>query len=161
MRTMLAKYFLSAFAAARYGALMSFFIIATWAVPSHAQKVYISAGVEKTATRCLYGGALTLELKSKWGVGAFFQNSFLQRPNEFKRGKDTFFGILGQIPLAKTEKIDFFATARLGFVDETYLVAVPGLETRIKTFRKLSTVFGMGYRSGYPAVALKLAHPLF
>jgi hypothetical protein len=128
---------------------------------TNAQTVRLSAGVEKTAIKSLYGGRLTLESKSKWGVGAFFQNSFLRQPHESGKLSGAFYGVLFQVPFAKTDKIDFFAIARLGFVNVNYFVAVPGFETRIKTLGQLSTFFGMGYRSGYPSISAGLSHPLF
>jgi hypothetical protein len=123
--------------------------------------LHLSIGVEKTATRCLYGGALTVETKGKWGMGAFYQTALLNDARESLKLNDAFYGMSFQVPLAKTQKIDFFATIRLGLVNEDFFVAVPGLETRIKTWRKLSTVFSMGYRVGYPAIGLKLSHPIF
>ena len=123
--------------------------------------VHFAVGAEKTATRCLYGGSLTVETKGKWGVGAFYQAGILSDAKESLKLNDAFYGVLLQVPLAKTQKIDFFATARLGLVNEDFFVVVPGLETRIKTWRKLSTIFSMGYRVGYPAIGLKLSHPLF
>ena len=126
-----------------------------------AQTLNVSAGIEKTAVRCLYGGELTFETKRRWGVGLFYQTAFLRETKEARDSDDTFYGLLCQVPLAKTEKIDFFATARLGMVNGDYFVAVPGLETRIRTWRKLSTVFSMGYRVGYPAIGFKLSHPIY
>lgn len=126
-----------------------------------SQTVNVSVGIEKTAVRCLYGGELTFETKRKWGLGLFYQTAFLLETKEVRDSDDTFYGLLFQLPLAKTETIDFFATVRLGMVNGNYFVAVPGLETRIKTWRKLSTVFSMGYRVGYPAIGLKLLHPIF
>jgi hypothetical protein len=127
---------------------------------ANGQSLYFSAGIEKTAVRSLYGGELTYETKGKWGLGLFYQTAFLQQSKETSDSNDTFYGVLCQVPLAKTQKIDFFATARLGMIDENYFVAVPGLETRIKTWRKLSTVFSMGYRVGYPAIGMKISHPI-
>jgi hypothetical protein len=126
-----------------------------------AQKLHLSVGVEKTAPRCLYGAGLTFEFKGKWGIGTFYQQSIPNTPKENPSSKDAFYGVLFQVPLAKTERIDFFATARFGMVNENFFVFVPGLETRIKTWNKLSTVFGMGDRVGYPAISLKLSHPIF
>lgn len=128
---------------------------------SSAQRLHLSAGVEKTATRCLYGGGLTFETKRKWGLGGFYQASIQHEAKEGAKLNDAFYGILFQVPLAKTQRIDFFATARLGIVNENFFVAVPGLETRIQTWRKLSTVFSMGYRVGYPSIGLRLSHPIF
>lgn len=125
------------------------------------QNVHFSGGIEKTAARCLYGGGLTFETKSKWGYGVFYQTALLQKAKENPESNDAFYGLLFQVPLAKTQKIDFFATARLGMVNENFFVAVPGLETRIKTWRNLSTTFGMGYRVGYPSIGVKLSHPIF
>lgn len=125
------------------------------------QTVHFSAGAEKTATRCLYGGGLTFETKGKWGLGAFYQAGIINEAKESLKLDDAFYGVLFQVPLAKTQKIDFFATARVGMVNENFFVIVPGLETRIKTWRKLSTIFSMGYRVGYPAIGIKLSHPIF
>ncbi len=125
-----------------------------------SQTLHLSMGLEKTAPRCLYGGGLTFETKGKWGLGAFYQTGILNQGKESGELNDAFYGVLFQIPLAKSQKIDFFATARLGMVNENFFVVVPGLETRIKTWRKLSTTFGMGYRVGYPSIGLKLSHPI-
>ncbi len=125
-----------------------------------SQNLHISVGIEKPVTRCLYGGALTYETKGKWGLGGFYQTSISSNPQESMSLKDAFYGLIFQVPLAKSEKINFFATARLGLVNENFFVAVPGLETSIKTWRKLNTVFNMGYRSGYPSIGIKLSHPI-
>lgn len=125
------------------------------------QNIHFSAGIEKTATRCLYGAGLTFETKSKWGLGGFYQAGVINNAKESLKFNDAFYGLLLQIPLAKTPKIDFFATARLGMVNEDFFAAVPGLETRIKLWRRLSTTFGMGYRVGYPSIGVKVSHPLF
>lgn len=125
------------------------------------QTLHFSAGVEKTATRCLYGGAVTFETKGKWGLGAFYQAGIINEAKESLKLDDAFYGVRFQVPLAKTQKIDFFATARLGMVNENFFVIVPGLETRIKTWRKLNTIFAMSYRVGYPAIGIKLSHPIF
>ncbi len=141
--------------------ILPLLVLSMTATFARAQHLHFSAGVEKTAVRCLYGGGLTFETKHKWGVGGFYQTSIARPPKETFNLKDAFYGVLFQVPLLKTDKIDFFATARLGMVNENFFAAVPGLETRIKTWRNLSTVFGMGYRVGYPAIGLKLSHPLF
>ena len=144
---------------------MRLFLIIMLILPIYSAKaqssLHLSVGIEKTATRCLYGGGITVETKGKWGMGAFYQAGILNDAKESLKLNDAFYGILFQVPLAKTQKIDFFATARLGLVNEDFFVVVPGLETRIKTWRKLSTVFNMGYRIGYPAIGLKLSHPIF
>lgn len=141
--------------------IYTFFVSITVLMAGNAQTVYFSAGAEKTATKCLYGGGLTFETKSKWGFGAFYQASIMDKTDEVLELSNVFYGVLGQVPLAKTNKIDFFATVRVGMVNQDFFVAVPGLETRIQTWRKLSTVFSMSYRTGYPAVGLKIAHPVF
>jgi hypothetical protein len=125
-----------------------------------SQNLHLSAGIEKPVTRCLYGGALTYETKGKWGIGGFYQTSISTNPQERMSLKDAFYGVIFQVPLAKSEKISFFATARLGLVNENFFVAVPGLETSIKTWKKLNTVFNMGYRVGYPSIGIKLSHPI-
>ena len=127
---------------------------------AEGQAFHLSAGIEKTATRCLYGGGLTFESKGKWGFGAFYQVGIQNELKESLKLNDAFYGLLLQVPLAKSQKIDFFATLRAGMVNENFFVVVPGLETRIKTWRKLSTTFGMGYRVGYPSMGVKLSHPI-
>jgi hypothetical protein len=140
--------------------LILLLIVAIYSAKAQSS-LHLSVGIEKTATRCLYGGGLTLETKGKWGMGAFYQVGIPSDAKESLKLNDSFYGILFQVPLAKSQKIDFFATARVGLVNEDFFVVVPGLETRIKTWRKLSTVFNMGYRVGYPAIGLKLSHPIF
>ena len=136
-------------------------IIALISSIAKGQNVQFSAGIEKTATRCLYGAGLTLESKGKWGVGGFYQAGIINNSKESLKVNDAFYGLLVQIPIAKSQKIDVFATARMGMVNENFFVFVPGLETRIKTWRRLSTTFGMGYRVGYPSIGMKVSHPLF
>jgi hypothetical protein len=125
-----------------------------------AQNLYFSAGIEKPVTRCLYGAGLTYETKGKWGIGGFYQTSISSEPRESMSLNDAFYGIIFQAPLAKSEKINFYATARCGLVNENFFVLVPGLETSVKTWRKLNTVFNMGYRVGYPSIGVKLSHPI-
>jgi hypothetical protein len=110
--------------------------------------------------RCLYGGGLIYENKAKWGIGAFYQASIYNTRKEGVELNNVFYGIGFQLPLAKTERIDFFVTARSGFVNENFFVVVPSLETRIKMWRNLSTIFCMGYRVGYPSIGIKFSHPV-
>ena len=129
--------------------------------PAKCQTVLASVGVEKTAKRALYGGTLMFEHRSKVAIGAAYQACISNESYDGKKLSDIFYGVAFQAPIAKSNKIDFFGTVRLGFVNENFFVALPGLETRIKTWRNLSTIFCMGYRVGYPSVGLKLSHPLF
>jgi hypothetical protein len=142
---------------------MRFFLLVVFVsivFSAKSQTLQLSIGVEKTAPKCLYGGGLTFETKKKWGLGVFYQAAILNEAKESLKFNDAFYGLVVQAPIAKSQKIDFFATARLGLVNEDFFVVVPGLETRIKTWRKLSTTFGMGYRVGYPSIGVKLSHPI-
>ena len=130
-------------------------------LPASGQTLHASFGLEKTAKRALYGGTLMVENRKKFGVGIAYQASIMNKGSENVKLSDIFYGAAIQAPIAKSEKIDFFATVRVGFVNQNFLVALPGLETRIKTWRYLSTIFSMGYRVGYPSVGLKLSHPVF
>lgn len=129
--------------------------------PAKCQTVLASVGVEKTVKRALYGGALMFEHRNKVAIGAAYQAGISNESSDGKKLSDVFYGIAFQAPIAKSNTIDFFGTVRLGFVNEDFFVALPGLETRIKTWRNLSTIFCMGYRVGYPSVGLRLSHPLF
>ena len=142
---------------------MRFFLLVVFVTivfSAKSQSLQLSIGVEKTAPKCLYGGGLTFETKKKWVLGVFYQAAILNEAKESLKFNDAFYGLVVQVPIAKSQKIDFFATARLGLVNEDFFVVVPGLETRIKTWRKLSTTFGMGYRVGYPSIGVKLSHPI-
>lgn len=129
--------------------------------PAKSQNLHVAVGVEKTARRALYGGALMLENRKKFAIGVAYQANILNEAKKEIRLSDIFYGVAFHAPIAKTEKIDFFATLRVGFVNENFLVALPGLETRIKTWRNLSTIFCMGYRVGYPSLGVKISHPVF
>ena len=126
-----------------------------------AQNLHVSVGVERTAKRALYGGMLMFESQKKFAIGVGYQAGILNEANEDVKLSNIFYGVAFQAPIAKSERIDFFATVRLGFVNENFFVAFPGLETRIKTWRNLSTIFCMGYRVGYPSLGLKFSHPVF
>ena len=129
--------------------------------PAKGQNLHVCLGVEKTAKRALYGGILMLENRKKFAVGVAYQAYISNDAKKEIKLSDIFYGVAFQAPIAKTEKIDFFATVRLGLVNENFFVALPGLETRIKAWRNLSTTFCMGYRVGYPSLGLKLSHPVF
>lgn len=130
-------------------------------IQAKGQSVNVSIGGEKTATRFLYGGGLMFENKNKWGIGATYEMSLFHKADEGLTMENFFYGLAFQLPIARSQKIDVFVTTRLGLINEDFFVLLPGLETRIKTWRKLSTVFCMGYRVGYPSVGFKLSHPVF
>lgn len=115
--------------------------------------------VEYTVAGLQYGGSLMYEAKSKLGLGFFYQAPIGSL--EDAHIKDQFYGVITQIPLAKSEKILFAANLRAGLVNDQFLVVVPGLETNINISKRIGIAFGMSLRMNYPSVSTKITLKLF
>jgi hypothetical protein len=125
-----------------------------------AQTLQVMTGAEQTVAGSQFGGLLLFQLKSKWGLGAFYQAGFERTPEQTLK-KDPFYGAALYMPLSRTEKINFYATLRCGLVNENFVAVVPGVETQMRVFKRLGASFGMGYRMGYPAMSARITARLF
>jgi len=125
----------------------------------NAQSMLLSALTEYTVAGPQYGVSMMYESKKQLGAGVFYQMD-VNLPLETKT-KNTFYGGQFQIPIAKAEKLSFYATLRCGLVNDTFVVVVPGVETSIKAGKRLRIGFGMSLRMNYPSVSGKLSWKLF
>lgn len=125
-----------------------------------AQSLRLAAGVEKTVAGSQYSSTLLFQIKSKWGLGAFYQTGLQKLPEGIVK-KDPFYGGVLFAPLTRTEKITFYATLRCGVVNEKFLVVIPGLETQVRIFNRVEASFGMGYRMGYPSLSARVFTRIF
>ena len=127
--------------------------------PVYAQSIIFVGQSELTVSGPQYGLAFGYDFKSQWGGGAFYQS-------EIKRSHEvivpnSLYGAYLQIPLVKTDRIVFFARLRSGLSNEKFLVVLPGLETRVKMFRRTGCAFEMSMRMGYPSLSGKIFTTIF
>ncbi|HEY4654287.1 MAG TPA: hypothetical protein VIH22_07220 [Cyclobacteriaceae bacterium] len=124
------------------------------------QGVVVQGQSECTVAGSQHGATIQFESRTLWGLGIFYQAE-LGNGHETYIPKDTFLGMLVQAPLATAKRISFFAMLRAGFVNENFVVLVPGLETRVHISPRFGTAFGMSMRMGYAAVSGKLFVKVF
>jgi hypothetical protein len=123
------------------------------------QQALLCVQTEYTITGHQIGGAVGFESRSQWAVTAFLQGEISSGDELIK--KNRFYGLQFQAPLAKTTKLSFFATLRVGLVNKDFFVAVPGLETRVRLGKRLAIGTGMAMRMGYPSISSKLLVKIF
>ena len=134
-------------------------ILLLTAASAVGQHMVSALQVEYTVTGPQYGTSLTLESKSQWGVGVFYQAAV--KPADDNLWNDRFYGARIQCPLVKSERISFLAVLRGGLVNEKFMVVVPGLETSLTLGKRIAVHFGMSMRMSYPSLSSKVALKLF
>ncbi|HYC86465.1 MAG TPA: hypothetical protein VEB86_14630 [Chryseosolibacter sp.] len=139
--------------------LIVLLILTVVSTTSRGQHMWLSMLSEYTIAGPQYGAAILMETNKKLGAGLFYQAD-IQSPAEVKTN-NTFYGLQLQIPLAKSEKINFFGTVRGGLVNDKFAVIVPGVETRINAGKRLAVGFAMSMRMNYPSVLGKLTYRIF
>lgn len=124
----------------------------------YSQHLVTSLQLEYTVTGPHYGASLTYETGKLWGLGGFLQEA---APSDDAATQDRFYGAVLQAPLVKSQKLSFLALLRGGFVNDKFLVIIPGLETRIDLGKRVALSAGMSFRKSYPALSSKLSLKLF
>lgn len=124
-----------------------------------AQDLVTALQIEYTVTGYQYGSSIMAESRKQWGLGAFYQTSKAPSSESFKQGQ--FYGVQIQVPLAKSERISFFAALRGGLVNNRFVVIVPGLKTRIDAGKRWAISFGMSMRRSYPALTSEFMYKIF
>ena len=127
---------------------LSVSLIFTTMQTSIGQHLILTPLVEKTITGYEYGSAVAFRTKSQFSFGAFYQGNIARTP-ERTQVVNPFYGLLLTAPLLKCDRINFHANTRVGFVNKTFMVIVPGIETEIKIFNALSFGIGMSVRKGF------------
>ena len=112
-----------------------------------SQQVYIAPSVEKTITGVEYGSGIYYRNRAAFTCGIFYQTGIEPKAETFQR-VNPFYGVGASVPLVKCDRMIFNANTRVGFVNKNFLVCVPGLETEIKLFKKISFSVGMSMRRG-------------
>lgn len=119
------------------------------------QRVLVSATGEMTVAGYEGGGVISIEGKSAWKVGVFYQKSlFLQK--EYETSTNAFWGMITCVPLAKSEKVNFHGVVRAGFANEIFFVVTPGFETTVRLGNNLSFGAGLSIRKTYPSASMKI-----
>lgn len=143
-------------------------LLALSSTVASSQNFLIYSGVEKTVSGNQYGTSMLLETYRLWAVGVFYQASLGRVGSESLVYSNPFYGMIFQAPLAKNDRISFFATLRTGLVNDDFYVMVPSLETRIDLSRQTSKrmpkpnssrygiCIGTGFRYGYPSISGKV-----
>lgn len=139
--------------------LLILFYLIICAASLIGQNMLIGVQAEITVTGYQYGGSMLHETAEKWGYGVFYQTSLSKSYEE--ASKKLLYGIQLQAPLAKSERIKFFATLKGGLANKQFVVVIPGLETRVAIRNRLSIAFGMSMRVSYPAISSKIMIKLF
>lgn len=127
---------------------------------SYAQNVLVTSTSEWTVSGIEVGGSVGFQSKKLWSFGGFFQRGIAKNSEENTQ-VESFAGIYGNVPIAKSERVNFFFSSRLGFVDKDFFVFVPGVETRVNITKRLGVNMGMGVRKSYPALNGKISLALF
>lgn len=128
-----------------------------------AQNLTLSTGIERTVAAAESQFTVGYQTKKQWSLGTFYQTTLNVPPfeNTLEGDSRTWYGAYLNLPLAKTEKITFYAQVRAGLIDEQFVAIVPSLETRITITKWFAFGMGGGYRHGYPALSFKAHIKLF
>src|SRR4051812_40755513 len=98
---------------------------------SLSQHLQLSPSAEKTIAGYEYGCALTFRTKSQFFFGTFYQTTF-KRSSENIQVSNPFYGLVASAPLMKCDRMNFHANTRIGLINKTFLVMIPGIETELK-----------------------------
>lgn len=142
--------------------LSIFFLILTMDV--YAQQLVISSGLERTVSGTESHFASGYQTKKQWSLGVFYQTKITTPPFERSRnevGKDEWYGVYLNAPLAKSQRITLYAHIRVGLMNENFLMIAPSLETKVRLVKWAAVSVGSSYRQGYPAFSLKAHIHLF
>lgn len=125
------------------------------AISGFAQKVSFSPLTEKTTLGLQYGSSLSYQTASKWGLGVFYQAS-IQKNEKGISQENPFYGLIVNIPLGRSEKVNVYAHTRVGIVNNLFFVLTPGLESELKISNHLSISGIMSFRMGNPSAIMQL-----
>ena len=112
-----------------------------------AQHVVVSPMVEKTINSYQYGASVSIELPSQWRFGGFYQTSLSKQ--ELIKPNNHFWGMTVSAPLMKADRITFYGNARVGMINEYFLVVCPAVSTELKISTRFHINVGMSIRKGY------------
>lgn len=143
--------------------MKAYFLLATFVLlcPAvQAQNLVVQTESEYTVAGMQHGGSLQYETASQWALGFFYQAEF-EIADEAQQPGSAFLGARLQAPLAKTQRMSFFAILRGGLINDNFVALVPGLETRVHIGRRFGTAFGMSMRMGYASISGKLFVKMF
>ncbi len=136
-------------------------ILFSFSATIQAQTLVLSTGIEKTVADTESQLMMGYQSKKQWAIGTFYQNSLNKFINENNRDQSFWYGAFTTLSIAKSDKISFYAMARIGLIDEQFIVVVPSLETKIKISKCFSVGVASSYRQGYPAFSIKTQISLF
>ncbi len=112
-----------------------------------AQQLVVSPMAEKTINSYQYGSSVSVEVKSQWRFGGFYQTS-LSRQEQI-RPHEHFWGVMVSAPLMKADRITFYSNVRIGIVNKYFLVMCPAVVTELKISKRFNINVGMSIRKGY------------
>lgn len=135
--------------------IMILFNILVFVVVANSQHIKVATLIEKTVAGNQYGAQLVYQSKSKWSLGGFYQESILAQ-SDGAMSKNPFYGITLNAPIAKTDRLNFYFNTRVGFVNQVFLVVVPGLETELSVSKVVSLSAVMSMRMSYSSSMLKI-----
>jgi hypothetical protein len=115
--------------------------------------------VEKNVAGCEYGTSLAYQSRNLISFGAFYQTS-LPLKTEGMKAKKNFTGAVLNIPIAKSQNINFYFQSRIGLADERFLVFAAGVDTEIHLVRNVWIHAVAGLRMTYPSLTTKISFKL-
>lgn len=120
-----------------------------------AQNLEMSTMVQQTVMGIQSGYSVEYRTKSGIGIGSFFQST-----NHLSLEKSVdnypFYGLGISVPIKQCGGLQLLGHLKTGFVNHSYLIATPEIETRIDIFNFLKLGIGAGYRSRQAAISAKL-----
>ena len=135
------------------------FVVLSSNLPMNAQHLVVGATSELNVAGPQFGGTIAFEFKGLSSIGIFYQTELKKNSETLK--SNTLSGVLLQVPLVKSEKLALLAKARLGLSNNHFLVAIPGLETRVGITERIGIALEMGMRMNYPSISGKIYTTIF
>lgn len=128
-----------------------------------AQMMDFVSGLEKTVAGAEGSVSIQYESKHQWRAGVFYQQAVTIPLVQSQEAESPYawYGVSISVPMAKTEKVSFYGRLRAGYANESFMVLVPSLETKLKISRKISLSVGSSYRLGHTAFSIQTHLKLF
>jgi hypothetical protein len=131
-------------------------MIACGAISCFGQHIMPALTLEKNVAGSEYGASIIYQTKSLLSFGAFYQTG-LHFKTEGIRTQKNFTGAVLNIPIARSENINFYVQSRFGFVNERFFVITPGVETELHLLGNVWLNVGGGLRMTYPSFMIKIS----
>jgi hypothetical protein len=140
--------------------ISSLLLIICVAINAKAQKLVLATYMERTVAGPQLGIASHYQIRKNFNAGVFYQSKVAFN-GDSQMEPHAFYGLLLQVPLVSTSRLNFIASLRSGLVNDSSIVVVPSLETEINFSRYLGVAVGVSQRMSYPAMSFRFYLKLF